>query len=94
MATLQELRVRIGFSRENWRRARKTEGFWFTELRRVRKGSGTGIKLKLFEVEVNWPDEEKSENCDDEGLDVAGFPFRLLRPSVEEAEKAFREFPR
>ena len=64
---LQELRVSIEFQKENWRRAAKTEGIWFEELKRVGRGKG----LKTFDVEVNWPAVEENEEFD--------LPFNLSR---------------
>ena len=64
---LRELRVGIEFQRENWRRAGKTEGIWFEELKRVGREKG----LKTFDVEVNWPAVEDNEEDD--------LPFNLLR---------------
>ena len=64
---LRELRVSIEFQRENWRRAGKTEGIWFEELKRV----GREKDLKTFDVEVNWPGVEDSEEVD--------LPFKLSR---------------
>ena len=64
---LRELRVSIEFQRENWRRAGKTEGIWFEELKRVGREKG----LKRFDVEVNWPGVEGNEEDD--------FTFNLSR---------------
>lgn len=61
------MRVGIEFQRENWRRAGKTEGIWFEELKRVGREKG----LKTFDVEVNWPAVEDNEEDD--------LPFNLLR---------------
>ena len=60
MEGLRELRVSIEFQRENWRRAGKTEGIWFEELKRVGKEKA----LKRFDVEVNWPGGEGNEEDD------------------------------
>ena len=61
------MRVSIEFQRENWRRAGKTEGIWFEELKRV----GREKDLKTFDVEVNWPRVEDNEEVD--------LPFNLSR---------------
>lgn len=64
---LRELGVSIEFPRSNWRRAGKTEGIWFEELKRV----GREKALKRFDVEVNWPGGEGNEEDD--------LPFNLSR---------------
>ncbi len=64
---LRDLRISLEFQRENWRRAGKTEGILFEELKRV----GRGKRLKRFDVEVNWPRRQNNEEDD--------LPFNLSR---------------
>ena len=71
---LRELRVSIEFQKENWRRAGKTEGIWFEELKRVGREKG----LKRFDVEVNWPGLEEEED---------DLPFNLLRLGHQDEEE-------
>ena len=80
MEGFQELRIEIGFSWENHRKAALTEGIWFEQLARVgRQGIG------VYNVEVNWPAVDgKGEEVEagDARLEVEEWPFRLTRMLV------------